>query len=106
MRAEALRPDLSSNARDLSAPRPPRADIPMARRGLEAVLVQQRAVLLRAEAAERERLDVAIAHRAQPAEHLLGARDRCRVRAEADVLRERPQLDRNLVCRNAPAGAF
>ena len=79
-----------------------RADVDVARGRLEPVLVEQRAVLLGGQAAERERLDVAVAHLAQAAEHLLGPRDRRRVGAEADVLGERPELDRDLAGRARP----
>ena len=73
----------------------------MAGRRLEPVFVEQRPIVFRAQAAESERLDVAIAHLAQAAQHFLQPRDRRRVGAETDVLGERPQLNRNLVDRNA-----
>ena len=46
-----------------------RPDVDMACRRLEAVLVEQRAVLLCGQAAQRERLDVAVAHLAEALEH-------------------------------------
>ena len=58
-------------------------------RGLEPVLVQQRAVLLGGQAAERERLDVAIAGLRQELEDVSRPLDRRCVGAEADVLGER-----------------
>ena len=51
--------------------RPRPADVDVARPGLEPVLVEQRAIGLAAQAAERVRLDVAVAHLAQAAEDLL-----------------------------------
>src|SRR5215207_6374019 len=83
-----------------------RADVHVPPRRVEPVLVEQRSVLLRREPAQGERLDVAVAHLAEPAQHLFQPRmGRC-VGAEADVLRERPELDRDLARRHASAHAI
>ena len=81
------------------------ADVHVPRGGLEPVLVEQRPVVLRAQAAQRERLHVAITHLAQAAQHCLQPRDRRRVGAETDVLGKGPQLNRDLADRDSPTCA-
>jgi len=68
----------------------------VARRGLDAVLVQQRAHLRRRQAAQREQLDVPVARVAQEGEHLLEPRLRRGVGAEAAAKARRMRADMTL----------
>src|SRR5215211_2443328 len=73
-----------------------RADVDVARRGLDAVLVEQRAHLRRRQAAQREQLDVPVARVAQEGEHLLEPRLRRGVGAEAAAKARRMRADMTL----------
>ena len=79
------------------------ADVDVATGRLQVVLVEEVAVLLRRQAAELERLDVAVAVGAQLREDLFGPLDRGRAGVEPDVLGERPELDADLLRGDAGA---